>query len=206
MTDKQIPSLTAAVGFSLASLMGASCSSGAAPTPTILRSPVPVRLAGVTEPLAATSAPPPPNPQALPPGTVRGPGEQCATSPQPPQGEACVQPDDLHCTGTNRQIGQCMAARWGWFDSEWDHLDHRITDIENHDWNPTLWNSGGSGAYGIPQSCPAGKMSGPNYVEVPGGGYQGDWHTDPYIQVAWLRRYVRDRYGSPYGIPEWGGY
>lgn len=113
------------------------------------------------------------------------------------------QNDDQHCAGTNREVGQCMAARWGWTGQQWDCLDHRWGVVESG-WSTTAGREWA--AYGLPQSNPGYKMSGPNYVEVPGGGYQGDWRTDPRIQVAWGRKYIRDRYGAPCGTPWWGGY
>src|SRR5258708_36118713 len=64
-----------------------------------------VRLADSSQ---AQPAPPPPN-QNLPPGAIKHPGEKCATTVQPPDYQSCPHPDDLHCRGTPRQIGQCMS-------------------------------------------------------------------------------------------------
>ena len=43
-----------------------------------------------------------------------------------------------------------------------------------------------SGAYGIPQSLPAGKM------KTAGS----DWRTNPITQIRWMKSYVEQRYGS----------
>lgn len=71
----------------------------------------------------------------------------------------------------SQQMG-CLVPMWaresGW---RWNAM------------NPT------SGAYGIPQALPAGKLasSGP------------DWKTSPATQVRWGLSYVQERYGTPCG-------
>lgn len=71
----------------------------------------------------------------------------------------------------------------------------RIIDRENPPWDPTLyngftnWHPGdppSSRSYGLPQAQPPEKMAsaGP------------DWRTNPYTQLAWMRGYVKARYGS----------
>lgn len=44
-----------------------------------------------------------------------------------------------------------------------------------------------SGAYGIPQSLPAGKMATAG----------ADWRTNPRTQIRWGLGYISERYGSP---------
>jgi hypothetical protein len=44
-----------------------------------------------------------------------------------------------------------------------------------------------SGAYGIPQSLPAGKMASAG----------ADWRTNPRTQIRWGLDYISERYGSP---------
>jgi hypothetical protein len=44
-----------------------------------------------------------------------------------------------------------------------------------------------SGAYGIPQALPAGKMASAG----------ADWQTNPATQIRWGLGYIADRYGSP---------
>ncbi|MBO0819972.1 MAG: C40 family peptidase [Nocardiopsaceae bacterium] len=53
-------------------------------------------------------------------------------------------------------------------------------------WNPTALNPL-SGAFGIPQSLPAGKMATAGM----------DWETDPYTQILWGIGYIKSAYGSP---------
>ena len=68
-----------------------------------------------------------------------------------------------------------------------------VTDITNATWlinkesgcNPNAVNKS-SGAYGIPQSLPAGKMASAG----------SDWETNPVTQIRWMQSYVMARYGS----------
>lgn len=57
-------------------------------------------------------------------------------------------------------------------------------------WNTTIWNGGGSGAYGLGQALPADKMA----------VYGSDYMTNPYTQLVWMYNYVKDRYGSFAGV------
>lgn len=57
-------------------------------------------------------------------------------------------------------------------------------------WNTTVWNGGGSGAYGLGQALPADKMA----------VYGSDYMTNPYTQLVWMYNYVRERYGSFAGV------
>jgi hypothetical protein len=50
-----------------------------------------------------------------------------------------------------------------------------------HATNPT------SGAYGIPQALPAGKMASAG----------ADWRTNPFTQIRWMVGYIHSRWGSP---------
>jgi hypothetical protein len=67
---------------------------------------------------------------------------------------------------------QCLDALWS-KESGWDHQAHNAS----------------SGAFGIPQALPGGKMAsaGP------------DWQTNPVTQIRWGLRYIEDVYGSPCG-------
>lgn len=49
-----------------------------------------------------------------------------------------------------------------------------------------------SGAYGIPQALPAGKMANAG----------DDWRTNPATQITWAIKYMNERYGSP--CSAWG--
>ncbi len=53
-------------------------------------------------------------------------------------------------------------------------------------WNPAAANPV-SGAFGIPQALPAGKMASAGL----------DWATDPYTQIIWGIGYIRASYGTP---------
>ncbi|KAA0025031.1 hypothetical protein FOY51_00565 [Antrihabitans cavernicola] len=44
-----------------------------------------------------------------------------------------------------------------------------------------------SGAYGLAQALPAGKM----------GDTGPDWLINPLTQIRWAYQYMNDRYGSP---------
>lgn len=51
-------------------------------------------------------------------------------------------------------------------------------------WDHTIYNRGGSGAFGIPQSLPASKL------DAYGNRY------DPEVQIRWMIDYVNQRYGG----------
>ncbi len=53
-------------------------------------------------------------------------------------------------------------------------------------YSPTIWNSQGSGAYGIGQALPASKMA----------KYGSDYMTNPQTQLKWMIDYVNGRYGG----------
>ncbi|MER7000478.1 transglycosylase SLT domain-containing protein [Streptomyces sp. NPDC000410] len=53
-------------------------------------------------------------------------------------------------------------------------------------WNPKATNAS-SGAYGLVQALPAGKMASAG----------ADWKTNPKTQIKWGLSYMNERYGSP---------
>ena len=55
-------------------------------------------------------------------------------------------------------------------------------------WNHKATNSS-SGAYGLMQALPAGKMASAG----------SDWQTNPATQIKWGVQYMNERYGSPCG-------
>jgi hypothetical protein len=63
--------------------------------------------------------------------------------------------------------------------------------IRESNWDIDATNPS-SGAYGIPQSLPASKMSSAG----------DDWRTNPATQITWGIEYMKDRYGSP--CSAWG--
>ena len=65
-------------------------------------------------------------------------------------------------------------------------------------WNPNAHN-GSSGAHGIPQSLPAGKMASEG----------ADYYTNGETQIRWGLKYIAGRYGSPaaaWNHSEWYGW
>ena len=123
------------------------------------------------------------------PGEVKTPGRACWSVVQPPDGQACPQPDDTTCAGSPVQIGACMAARRGWFDgpgtgNQWTCVEQ--IGSEESSWDPLA--RGPHGAYGIPQALPGSKMAeaGP------------DWGINPHTQLRWMYDdYLVPKFGSP---------
>lgn len=60
--------------------------------------------------------------------------------------------------------------------------------VRESGWNTYATNRS-SGAYGIPQALPGGKMASAG----------SDWRTNPVTQVKWMISYVNARYGSACG-------
>ena len=88
---------------------------------------------------------------------------------------------------SNREIGQQMAAEKGWTGDQWLCLEQLWTNESN--WNHTVANYEGSGAYGIAQSLPADKMA----------SHGADYLSNPRTQIAWGLDYISNRYGTPCG-------
>lgn len=68
--------------------------------------------------------------------------------------------------------------------SEWGYVDYIVT--RESSWRPHVWNTLGSGAYGLCQALPARKMAtaGPDYM------------TNAITQLKWCDSYAKSRYGS----------
>ncbi|PZF81401.1 hypothetical protein C1I92_21400 [Jiangella anatolica] len=77
-------------------------------------------------------------------------------------------------------------ADYGWGDEQFQCLDNLWTRESN--WSHTAENPS-SGAYGIPQSLPADKMS----------RFGDDYRTNPVTQIEWGLWYIEGRYGDPCG-------
>ncbi len=77
-----------------------------------------------------------------------------------------------------------MQQKYGWGAGEFSAL----VSLWNREsgWDHTAMNPT-SGAYGIPQSLPAGKMSSEG----------DDWRTNPRTQIRWGLKYIQSTYGSP---------
>lgn len=89
-------------------------------------------------------------------------------------------------SGSNREIGQTLAANRGWTGEQWTCLDALWKRESN--WNHLAQNRS-SGAYGIPQALPGSKM----------GSVASDWRTNPATQITWGLNYISGRYGTPCG-------
>lgn len=77
---------------------------------------------------------------------------------------------------------QLSDSTWG--TSQFNYL-YQLWERESG-WNPDALNPL-SGAFGIPQSLPAGKMASAGM----------DWGTDPYTQIIWGIGYISSAYGTP---------
>jgi hypothetical protein len=88
----------------------------------------------------------------------------------------------------NVATGQSLAARYGWDPgtsaTQWGCL--YTLWMHESGWQ-MVWNTAGSGAYGIPQSLPASKMTAAG----------ADYLTNPATQIRWGLSYIRSTYGTP---------
>jgi hypothetical protein len=89
----------------------------------------------------------------------------------------------------NKKIALDHIVQRSWNLQEFRCLDNLWTRESN--WNHRALNRS-SGAYGIPQALPAGKMSGAGR----------DWRSNPETQIRWGLAYIKGRYGRPCGA--WG--
>nr|BFF08719.1 hypothetical protein GCM10025699_00220 [Microbacterium flavescens] len=79
---------------------------------------------------------------------------------------------------------RAMLGGYGWGDDQFG----RLVSLWNKEsgWNYRAYNSS-SGAFGIPQALPGGKMASAG----------ADWQTNPRTQIAWGLGYISGRYGTP---------
>jgi uncharacterized protein YabE (DUF348 family) len=84
----------------------------------------------------------------------------------------------------NVKIGERLAAGRGWTGEQWFCL-YQLWQKESG-WRTTAGNPS-SGAYGIPQALPGGKMASAG----------ADWATNPATQITWGMGYIAGRYGTP---------
>ncbi|MBB5786028.1 hypothetical protein [Jiangella mangrovi] len=85
-----------------------------------------------------------------------------------------------------QSAARTLMADYGWGDDQFQCLDNLWTRESN--WRHTAENPS-SGAYGIPQSLPADKMS----------RFGDDYRTNPVTQIEWGLWYIEGRYGTPCG-------
>ena len=85
-----------------------------------------------------------------------------------------------------RQVARALLRSFGWQPWQFYYLDRLW--VHESGWNRYAANPN-SGAYGIPQAVPGNAMAsaGP------------DWRWNARTQILWGMRYIRGRYGSPYG-------
>ncbi|BCB77026.1 hypothetical protein GCM10022251_45050 [Phytohabitans flavus] len=86
----------------------------------------------------------------------------------------------------NRRTGCALLISSGFGIDQMPCLDKLWT--KESGWNHKARNPS-SGAYGIPQAYPAGKMSTAG----------SDWETSPATQIKWGLGYIKDRYDDPCG-------
>lgn len=84
----------------------------------------------------------------------------------------------------NVLIGEQLASGNGWTGEQWYCL-YQLWQKESG-WNTTSGNPS-SGAYGIPQALPGGKMA----------SVGADWASNPSTQIKWGMGYIAGRYGTP---------
>ncbi|MFC4009823.1 lytic transglycosylase domain-containing protein [Nonomuraea purpurea] len=89
----------------------------------------------------------------------------------------------------NKRIALGQVVQRSWNLREFRCLDNLWT--RESGWNHRALNRS-SGAYGIPQSLPAVKMSSAGR----------DWKSNPETQIRWGLAYIKGRYGRPCGA--WG--
>lgn len=89
-------------------------------------------------------------------------------------------------TGDPKSIAASLLPSFGFGQDQMQCLIPMWTRESN--WNLHATNAS-SGAYGIPQALPAGKMS----------KFGDDWQTNAATQIKWGLWYVKSRYGSPCG-------
>lgn len=79
---------------------------------------------------------------------------------------------------------QALMAQAGIPQSDWAYVDSIIS--RESGWRHTIWNSTGSGAYGLCQALPGAKMASAG----------ADWQTNPVTQLKWCHGYALGRYKS----------
>ena len=110
------------------------------------------------------------------------PAAQSTSGAQPTQ--AATAAAAPAASGSPQQIAAAMLASFGWSSSQFSCLDPLWAHESG--WSVTAYNPG-SGAYGIPQAVPGGKMASAG----PG------WQTNAATRIRWGLEYIKGTYGSP---------
>ncbi|WP_258132198.1 phospholipase [Microbacterium sp. MYb62] len=85
--------------------------------------------------------------------------------------------------GAKASARQIMSSTYGWGEDQFSCLSSLWT--KESGWNYQAYNP--SGATGIPQALPGGKMASAG----------GDWQTNAATQIAWGLGYISSVYGTP---------
>lgn len=101
---------------------------------------------------------------------------QSAPAPTPSAAPATPAPTPTVDDARTFALAQIGPAQFDCLDALWQH---------ESDWDPSAENPS-SGAYGIAQALPAGKMA----------SVGADWMSNPITQVTWGLQYIESRYGS----------
>jgi|ERR1017187_5076882 hypothetical protein len=88
--------------------------------------------------------------------------------------------------GTPQQQGMALAAAHGWTVSNGQFTCLNWLWTRESGWR-MIWNTTGSGAFGIPQALPASKMASAG----------ADYMTNPDTQIRWGLGYIEQRYVTP---------
>jgi hypothetical protein len=115
------------------------------------------------------------------------------TSALPAQSKAKIVLDSSNSLpGPKKPIRTLPARIQAWFLlTKWRHTEYRCLNaiiMNESSWNKYARNAS-SGAYGIPQALPPGKMA---------GWWGSNWESSSYVQLFWMiREYIPGRYGTP---------
>ena len=88
--------------------------------------------------------------------------------------------------GTPKAFAKAQLGDLGWSAAQFAPLNRLWERESNWRWNA---RNPSSGAYGIPQALPPGKMA----------SFGSDWRTNWATQIRWGLDYIKHRYGSPAG-------
>jgi uncharacterized protein YabE (DUF348 family) len=134
----------------------------------------------------------PPAPRVLKVGTKRivhdataGTAAGTAAGTSAPTRNAPAPSAPTPSPGSAKAIARDLLAKRGWGDDQYTCL----VTLWNHESGWRVHASNPSGAYGIPQALPGGKMAsaGP------------DWPNNATTQIKWGLGYISSRYGTPCG-------
>lgn len=92
-------------------------------------------------------------------------------------------PNGRNDKGSLQAYAKSLLAKYGW-GGQWNSFN--ALEMSEAGWNVSATNPS-SGAYGLPQSLPASKMSSAG----------SDWKTNGDTQLVWMMDYIKGRYGSP---------